>query len=338
MRSRRAPRGTEVGAAPRAPLTERLLVRLPGPRTAGVAAWALVPWVNLAAVSGLDPSLWGRGVPWGEVLNRVAASFAVVLSLWGVSRIDEELYRLRPALTHVVAETEPDVARLFRGIDSAALPLLLTAGVGVVLPLDEALRGDGAAAAVQGLTWLVIGVPLCTAVWVYVVLQRGLMRLGRGHVTLLGYRGDRSLGLRPVGRLAFTGFWLLFGAIGPLVLTGLTDVPVAAVGIGALVAALCLFFLSLRGIHRQMVAVKQQELALALALYRQALDRVRTEPTLEVLQQQSGLLGAAENLEKRAERILEWPFDESTLARVLTIASSAAAGIIARLVLVPTGI
>jgi hypothetical protein len=215
---------------------------------------------------------------------------------------------------------------------------VLTAGVGLVLPLDEALRGEGAAAAVQGLTWLVIGVPLCTAVWVYVVLQRGLIRLGRGHVTLLGYRGDRTLGLRPVGRLAFTGFWLLFGAIGPLVLTGLTDVPVAAVGIGALVAGLCLFFLSLRDIHRQMVAVKQQELALALALYRQALDRVRGEPTLEVLQQQSGLLGAAENLEKRAERILEWPFDEATLARVLTIASSAAAGIIARLVLVPTGI
>lgn len=338
MRSRRASRGTEVGTAPPAPLTEHVLTRLPGSRPAWVAAWALVPWLNLAAVSGIDPSLWARGVPWGELLNRAAASFAVVLSLWGVSRIDGELGRLRPALTDVVLEAETDVARLFRGIDSAAVPLVLTAAVGLVLPLDEALRAEGAAAAVQGLTWLVIGVPLSTAVWVYVVVQRGLIRLGRGHVTLLGYRGDRTLGLLPVGRLAFTGFWLLFGAIGPLVLTGLTDVPVAAVGIGALVAALCLFFLSLRDIHRQMVAVRQQELALAVTLYRQALDRVRGEPTLEVLQQQSGLLGAAENLEKRAERILEWPFDESTLARVLTIASSAAAGIIARLVLVPTGI
>ena len=128
MRSRRAPRGTETGAAPRAPLTERLLARLPVSRWAGVAAWALVPWMNLAAVSRLDPSLWARGAPWGEVLNRVAASFAVVLSLWGVSRIDDELYRLRPALADVVTEAEPDVARLFRGVDSATVPLVSRPG------------------------------------------------------------------------------------------------------------------------------------------------------------------------------------------------------------------
>jgi hypothetical protein len=43
-------------------------------------------------------------------------------------------------------------------------------------------------------------------------------------------------------------------------------------------------------------------------------------------------------LEKRAERIQEWPFDEATFARVVTIASSVAAVIIARLILDPVGL
>jgi hypothetical protein len=67
--------------------------------------------------------------------------------------------------------------------------------------------------------------PLWTAVWVYLTLQIGLNRLGRGHLTLEAYRGDRSLGLRPVGRLAFTGFWMLFGVVGPLMLTASSDRP-----------------------------------------------------------------------------------------------------------------
>jgi hypothetical protein len=49
-------------------------------------------------------------------------------------------------------------------------------------------------------------------------------------------------------------------------------------------------------------------------------------------------LNAAEALEKRAERIQEWPFDEATFTRVVTIASSVAAVIIARLILDPVGL
>ncbi|HEX6673902.1 MAG TPA: hypothetical protein VF486_02600 [Actinomycetes bacterium] len=171
--------------------------------------------------------------------------------------------------------------------------------------------------------------------WVYLGLQVGLNRLGRGHVTLEAYRGDRSLGLRPVGRLAFTGFWMLFGSVVPLVLTASSDRPGLVVGVGVLAAGVSLFFLSLRHLNRQMVAAKQRELELALDLYVQAYQVVRDEPTLEVLQRQVGLLNAAEALEKRAERIQEWPFDEATFARVVTIASSVAAVIISDLILDP---
>jgi hypothetical protein len=215
--------------------------------------------------------------------------------------------------------------------------VLTVAGV-LVLPLDEALTGEPLDAVIQGATWVVIGIPLWTAVWVYLTLQLGFARLGRGHLTLLGYRGDRSLGLRPVGRLAFTGFWMLLGSVGPLVLTNASDAPGVILGAAVLVVGVGLFFLSLRRLNRQMTVVKQRELDLARDLYMQAYETVRDQPTLQVLQGQVGLLNAAEALEKRAERIQEWPFDEATFARVVTIASSAVAAIVARLLLGSVGL
>jgi hypothetical protein len=274
----------------------------------------------------------------GEVLNRTAVTFAVLLSLWGTARITDELQGLGPVLAKVVEQEEPDVDRLFRGIDSTLLPLLLTAATMVVLPLDEAVGGDPAAALIQAVTWLVIGIPLWTAVWVYLTLQIGLNRLGRGHLTLQAYRGDRSLGLRPVGNLAFTGFWMLLGTVGPLVLTNLSDIPGVIVGISVLVAGVGLFFLSLRRLNRQMVAVKQRELERVRDLYRHAYQPVRDEPTLEVLQRQAGLRSAAEALESGQSASKTWPFDEAIFAQVVTIASSVAVIIISSLILTPVGL
>jgi len=259
-------------------------------------------------------------------------------SLRGAARITDELPALQRTITKVVEQNEPDVRRLFRGIDSTLAPLLLTAATVIILPVDEALAGDRQAALTQAATWLVLGIPLWTAVWVYLMLQVGLNRLGRGQLRLEAYRGDRSLGLRPVGKLAFTGFWMLFGSAGPLVLTGSSDRPAVVVSSGVLVAGLGLFFLSLRRLNRQMVAVKQRELERALDLYRQAYQPIRDQPTLEVLQQKAGPLSAAEALEKRAERIQQWPFDEATFAQVVTIATSVAAGIIGRLILISVGL
>lgn len=331
---------TEVGPAALAAvaLTERILDRLPGRRLAWLLAWAVVPWLNLAVVLTADAGSAEAGDVTGEVFNRIAVSFAILLSLWGVAVLTDELRRLRPALVGVVEEGELDVARLFRGLDSVAGPLLLTLAIGVVLPLDEALRGDPVSALIQAVTWLLIGIPLSTTVWVYVTLQLGLDRLGRGHLTLQEYGGDLTLGLQPVGRLAFTGFWMLFGAAAPLVLTGSSDLPAVIVGTGVLVVGVGLFFLSLRRLHRQMAMIKHREVDRARNLYRQAYQRVQGEPTLEVLQEQTALLNAAEALEKRAERIQSWPFDESTFARVATIATSVAAMIVARMLLAPTGL
>src|SRR6266702_4130368 len=83
-------RGSGVSGAT---LTERILSRLPGPRPAWMLAWALVPWLNLAAVYVAGAAEWaGTGtIPAGEVLNRAAVSCAILLSLWGAARITDEL-------------------------------------------------------------------------------------------------------------------------------------------------------------------------------------------------------------------------------------------------------
>jgi len=250
----------------------------------------------------------------------------------------DQLHRLPSALAKVVAEEERDVAALFRGIDSVTVPLVLTAASMVILPVDEALAGKFDAAVIQGATWLVVGIPIWTAAWTYLSLQAGLGRIGRGHLTMHAYSGDRSLGLRPVGRVAFTGFWTLLGVAGPLILTSGYDIPGAVTAGLALVVGVVFFFVSLRRLHKQMAAVRQSEVEQARSLYVRAYQVVRDEQTLEVLERQGDLLEAAESLEKRAERIQTWPFDERTFAQVVAIASSVAAGIIVRLLLESVGL
>ena len=87
-----------------------------------------------------------------------------------------------------------------------------------------------------------------------------------------------------------------------------------------------------------MVDVKASELAAARELYAQAYEPVLTARTLEALERQHRLLGAADALEKRAQAIHEWPIDEGTMARVITIATSVIAITIGRLILEPLGL
>jgi hypothetical protein len=124
----------------------------------------------------------------------------------------------------------------------------------------------------------------------------------------------------------------------PVLLTGLPDLIGFGIGVLVLAAALATFFLSLFRLHRQMVAVKAGELAIARELYARAYEPVRAAPTLEVLERQHPRLSAADALEQRARAIHEWPIDEGTLARVITIATSVIAITLGRLILDPFGL
>lgn len=151
-------------------------------------------------------------------------------------------------------------------------------------------------------------------------------------------RSTPTLGLLPLGRVAFTGLWMLLAWLVPLVLTGLPDVVGVSIGALVLAGALAAFFFSLLRLHWQMVEVRESELAIARELYTQAYEPVRKAPSLDALERQHRLLSAADALEKRAQAIHEWPIDEGTVAWVITITTSVVAIAFARLILSPLGL
>lgn len=320
------------------PLTERILTRLPGPRAIWIAAWALVPWCNSAANLLLETG--ARSAVWEQsrtlvLLNYAALSFAIAISLWGTERIARRLESLRTAPSDGVAV---DARGKFRELNSAVGPLLATAATAIVFAVSAFADDGWTSALLRGATWLLLGIPLWTYLWTYLSLQLGLDRLGRQHLPADAARGDLYVGLRPLGGVAFMGLWMLLAWLVPVLLTGLPDVVGVALGVAVLGGALALFFLSLFRLHRQMVEVKTSEIAIARELYAQAYEPVQRARTLEALEQQRGLLGAADALEKRAHAIHEWPIDEGTLARVITVATSVVAISTARLILEPLGL
>ncbi len=323
---------------PLRPLTERVLARLPNARRLWIAVWALVPWANAGA--NLMSDAEARSAVWEQrpslvVLNYTVLSVGVVIVLWGTARIARRLESLRATTPTLVAASTREP---FREVNNVAAPLVLSVAAAVAFGASAFVQDGMTAALLRGTTWFVLGTAFWTFLWTYGALQLGLDRLGREHLRTDAASLDPGLGLRPLGGVAFMGLWMLLAWLVPLVLTGLPDVVGVTTGLLVLLAGLAAFFLSLFRLHRQMVEVKANELAVARELYAQAYEPVRAERTLDALARQHSLLGAADALEKRAHAIHEWPIDEGTLARVLTIVTSVIAMTIARLILDPLGL
>lgn len=293
-----------------------------------IVLWALVPALNAGANLLLDRD--SRSPIWEQrgvlvALNYAILTVSILITIWGVRRLAERLESLR--------RSEP-----FRAMNNVAAPLFLSAATAAAFGLSTGVADGWAPGLLRAVTWLLVGLPLWTYLWTYVVLHLGLDRLGREQLVPDAVNVDPGLGLRPLGGVAFMGLWMLLVWLAPLVLTGLPDVVGVVIGLLVLAGALGVFFLSLFRLHRQMVEVKARELEIARRLYGEAYQPVRRAPTLEALDNQRGLLGAADALEKRAQSIHEWPIDEGTLARVLTIATSVVAITVARLILDPLGL
>jgi hypothetical protein len=305
---------------------------------AWVAVWALIPWLNAGANLLLDTGT--RSAIWEQsralvVANYAALSIAIVIAVWGSGRIARRLETLPSTTANVLAG---DVRARFRHVNDTAGPLAGAAATAIAFAVSAFADAGWVAAALRGVTWVLVGIAIWSFLWTYASLQLGLNALGREPLVRTAAHADPALGLRPLGGVAFTGLWLLFAALVPVLLTGLPDVVGVAIGLLVLSGGLAAFFLSLVGLHRQMVAAKEGELAVARDLYARAYEPVRTAPTLEALEQQKGLLGAADALEKRALAIHEWPIDEGTVARVITVATSVVAMAVARLILDPFGL
>ena len=320
------------------PLTERVLSRLPRERWAWIAAWAALPWLNAGA--NLLLGAHRTSAVWEQdtaliVLNYTAISFAVVISLVGTMVIVRRLDAIQEATSHVLVG---EAREPFRGITNRAGPLLASAVMAAVLGGATLIEDGLLPGVVRTATWFTLGVALFTYVWTYGSVLLGLNRLGRARLDPEAVQVDPGLGLQPLGSVATTGLWMLLVWLVPVLVTGLPDIVGAVIGVLVLAAALATFFMSMVGLHRQMVEVKNGAVALARDLYAQAYEPVHDAPSLDALERQRNLLSAADALEKRAASIHEWPFAERTPTLVITVVTSVIAMTIGRLILDPFGL
>ena len=322
---------------PVVPLTDRILAIFPGPRWIWMVLWSLlsIPLTYLLrriietiepssqALAGGQPGLWQAAA----IVN------ATFLSLWGAHKLAEVLKQTGPAISRLTLDRGPNADRPIRGMDNILGPMALTL---VLAGLDVALIGleyGWRMALVNFPINFVIQLPLLTFFWTYASLLVGLNRLGRHRLRLDPTPGDRTLGLRPVGHLAFTGFWIFSIGFAPILIVTATSTPALVLNLVFFLIGLALFLLSLNRLHQQMVEAKQAHVELARQLYADAYTPLLRSARVRTLQAQASLLSAAESLEKRSTGIQEWPFDEVLPGRIAIIVSTVVATVIARIIL-----
>jgi hypothetical protein len=222
-------------------------------------------------------------------------------------------------------------------MESVAGPLAITAGLTALETVLAALDYGWKLALLSAPFSFLIQLPLMVYFWTYLSLLLGLDRLGRQRLSLDATPGDRTLGLRPVGALAFEGFWVFTLGFAPILITTATSTPTLILNLVFFLIGLGIFLLSLNRIHSQMAEAKQRHLELARKLYADAYAPIRLRPSLRALQAQTPLLNAADALEKRASGIQEWPFGEVLAPRLAIIITSVVATVIARFILATLG-
>lgn len=169
----------------------------------------------------------------------------------------------------------------------------------------------------------------------------GLNRLGRRTLSLTAFPEDLSLGLGEVGRLAFTAFGMYAAGFAPVLAISVANPVRLLLDLGLSLLGVLVFFGGLEGLHRQLLAARRHYLAWAGQLYAQASEPIRSG-SLGALAEQAQLLQAAEVIQRRAEAIQQWPFQQRRLAQIAGIVGSVVTfvvtGIVTRFILVRLGL
>ncbi len=322
------PMGTDAVAAPLRPLTERVLTRLGRPRL----LWVLV-WGELA-LTAYEISFRIFQVPtYPGRMVAVSSAYVNLLALWAIAKVTADLEAIRPLVQRLTARTAGGNSWPFSGVESVAGPMVFGLVMTTLWNVTDFARYPGPVTAILIPVMFAAWLPAETALWFFGALLVGLHRLGRKPLRLIPFEEDRSLGLRPLGSVAFISFVVLTAAVLPLVATQWRDPRGAITNLLFFLGFVVLFFASLHGLHRQMVEAKAAVLEQTHRLYVEAFRPIRDRWSLESAAEQSARLTAAEAIERRAAAIQEWPLDEGLLARLAAIVTSVVGVILARLIL-----
>ena len=313
-----------------APLTERLLDGLPGPRWVWIGAWVLLAPLRILALVGVleltDQASASSALT--TALGQWALGYVVLIALWACPALWDRVDALRPTLRRIAPTTPP--SRWFDRMLSARGPLVLTA-LAVAVSVPSTFVEFGAAVAVMDIALLgLLLLPVMALVWEYAMLLIGLDRLGRAELVLDRFPEDRALGLGPVGGAAMAGFWPLLIAGVPFLLLAGGDLTTFVTSMVVLAATVALFVLSMVRLHGQMRAAKAGYVAMTRGLVAEAYGPVRERTDLATLETHASALGAAQALADRADKLLEWPIDERMVTSITVVVTGVVTSLVVR--------
>lgn len=172
--------------------------------------------------------------------------------------------------------------------------------------------------------------------WVLVYSLYTILRMGRLELTLKPFTEDRSLDLKPLGRLSLqlTGLYMLFLAfiVVPNVLSGFLALPILGF-FGALsLIAFALFFLPLLPLRRKLREAREELLGRIGPRYTRIFERIDTAPNGPVSQADVNELTAMEKIQRDVQEIYTWPFDTGVVVRLSVIVFSVTAIVSARII------
>ena len=214
---------------------------------------------------------------------------------------------------------------------SLSLALLLT-----VLYLPERVHQVTGIFSLLGLVIIILlnTVVFATLFWVYLSGLWGLYKFGLEPLNLKSFYEDRMLGLRPLGQISFSFassfFVVMILLLGGGILSG--DIYTLTLALGILALSLMLLFLPLRGIHRKMALVKEEEEASLRSRRKVVLSTSRNQGT----ENQQGTSNIEELLKLQVltaevSSIPEWPFEPRRLERLIGVVLAVFTVIVARI-------
>ncbi|HET7009598.1 MAG TPA: hypothetical protein VFI11_02385 [Anaerolineales bacterium] len=314
--------------APARPLTERVLARLGRPRLLWMLVWGMLSFAAYEVSFRVFqvPTYPGR-------MAAVSSAYVNLLALWAIAKVTADLEAIRPLVQRLTGGTAGTNLWLFQAAEGVAGPVAMGVMLTILWNMVDFVRYPGPVTAILIPIMFAAWLPAEAALWFFGALLVGLHRLGRMSLRLTPFEEDRSLGLRPLGSVAFTSFVVLTAAVLPLLATQWHDPRGAVTNLLFFLGFVALFFASLHGLHRQMVKAKAAILEQTHHLYVEAFRPIRAQWSLESAAEQSARLTAAEAIERRAATIQEWPLDEGLLARLAAIVTSVVGVILARLIL-----
>jgi len=322
------------------PLTDRILRVLPGPYELWLVVWSLLPVPNNYVIYRIA-QITGPGVvgltppnPW----DLAAVVLATFVSLWGSRKLVREFEAIRPAIAKLTLRKGGPGGSPIRGMGSVSGPLWLTLGLTAITVLLLVPEYGWRTAGLEAIPTFILFLPMSSFIWIYLSLLLGLHRLGGQRLALDRTPGDRTLGLRPVGGLAFTGFFLFALGFAPALVVTATSTPTQILNLFFFLLGVGLFLLSMSRLHGQMVEAKHRHMDVARRLYAEAYAPLARAPKAATLKARAPLLSAAEALEKRSAAISEWPFDQVLTGRIAIIVTSVVATVAARILLESFGL